>query len=240
MKPKTFPKICLWFLIALLLACSGLTGGAALFINLNFESGNFPDIPNGQFGTNEPVAKALPGWSAFIGVHPITEILHNNGTLGDPSVAIYGPTNFSGSVISGRLSLALFAGVNESTPPDDVGASISQTAVIPSGSLSILFKTTSASSTFGLFASGNSLSLVPVFATNLYTIYGADISPYANQNTELKSTVPFVPFPGNGMILDDISFSTNPIPEPSTVGLVALAGFLWLGFEHRRRAIPRC
>jgi hypothetical protein len=66
-----------------------------------------------------------------------------------------------------------------------------------------------------------------------YTVWGADISSYAGQTGQLLfTTIADIPFASGGL-LDNIQFSSIPIPEPGVVGLLGLGGlsFLW----HRRK-----
>ena len=61
-----------------------------------------------------------------------------------------------------------------------------------------------------------------------YTVFGGDISSFANQAGELL-------FQGGGL-LDAVQFSNVPIPEPSVFGLSSLGGLLlgWRGLGRRR------
>ncbi len=75
------------------------------------------------------------------------------------------------------------------------------------------------------------LSFVVIGSTANYTIYGADISAFADQTGQLLFTLP--PYVGNAE-LDNIQFSDQPIPEPSVVGLFALGGLLF-GLRRKRK-----
>jgi hypothetical protein len=65
-------------------------------------------------------------------------------------------------------------------------------------------------------------------------MYGGNIpSDLAGQSEQLTFLAP--PETGNnGWIIDDIQFSTNPIPEPGTCALI-LCGALLFGFSRWRR-----
>ena len=67
-----------------------------------------------------------------------------------------------------------------------------------------------------------------VFGTGLLS-FGGDISSFAGQSGELR-------FQGGGW-LDDIQFSTQPVPEPSRLAFVALglAAFGACHIRHQRR-----
>jgi len=68
-------------------------------------------------------------------------------------------------------------------------------------------------------------------ATANYTVFGADISAYAGQTGELLFTAPWQGEPGqsgfeeDGMV-DNIQFSSSPIPEPNEFSLVGLGALL--------------
>jgi hypothetical protein len=64
-----------------------------------------------------------------------------------------------------------------------------------------------------------------------YDIYTADISAYAGQTGQLLFTVP--PYV-NSAILDNIQFSSSPVPEPAALALAALGAGL-LGCLRRRQ-----
>ena len=78
---------------------------------------------------------------------------------------------------------------------------------------------------------------MPLLVTSQYTLYGADITPYAGQSTELKFSAVFIPFTDNYQTLDNISFSSDPVPEPAVLELlvVAGAGLLWHLRGRKRR-----
>jgi len=71
---------------------------------------------------------------------------------------------------------------------------------------------------------GIGLALLQDLGNNRY-IWGADISPFAGQTGTLG-------FFGAGY-LDNIQFSSEPIPEPGIVGLIVL-GDLLLGWRWQR------
>jgi hypothetical protein len=63
-------------------------------------------------------------------------------------------------------------------------------------------------------------------------VYGANIAPYAGQTGQLEFTATFY----NWVELDDISFSTTAIPEPSPLALTGVGGLL---FALYRRFAPK-
>jgi hypothetical protein len=66
------------------------------------------------------------------------------------------------------------------------------------------------------------------------TVYGANISEWAGQTGQLEFTADF-----NGsynyVVLDDITFSTQAVPEPNTVDLTCLAVAM-VGLEAWRKS----
>ncbi len=72
-----------------------------------------------------------------------------------------------------------------------------------------------------------------VISTELnYTLYGGNISTFAGQVEQLTFTAPN----GNNNFweIDDIQFSSSPVPEPSELALGAF-GTLLLGFRRWKR-----
>ena len=74
------------------------------------------------------------------------------------------------------------------------------------------------------------LNFVVTGSTANYNVYTADISAYAGQTGLLLFTETAY---GNSA-LDNIQFSTTPVPEPSTLALGAL-GALLLGFRRWKK-----
>jgi hypothetical protein len=79
--------------------------------------------------------------------------------------------------------------------------------------------------------------MIPVLNFPTYTVYEANISPYAGEIAQLSITAPPTGQP-NGVGVDNILFSTNPIPEPGTLALGA-AGALLLGLTRLLKTPPR-
>ena len=190
------------------------------FLNLDFEQTSLP--PNGPPGTVSTTS-GLPGWEVSIGGVPQSTILYNNATLGDSSVAILGKGNSVNAVIDGNFSVALTGGAypGDSSIPAD--AAISQTGLVPSNARSILFASYSRGNGFpnlSLTLNGQSVDLTLVSTSSNYSLYGADVSPFAGKSANLTIAAPSNYPLGFGVFgLDDISFSPNTIPEPSVLCL---------------------
>ena len=68
-----------------------------------------------------------------------------------------------------------------------------------------------------------------------YTVYGVNVTPYEGQSGQLE----FTAFGGNApsqIELDDISFSTQAVPEPNPLALTGVGALL---FALYRRFAPK-
>ena len=147
-------------------------------------------------------------------------MLHNNVSLGGAVVAIYGPQWFPSEVLEGNYTVSLMPSIFG--PPTTTA--IGQTGRIPQSAASVTFYGTVA---YTLTFAGQPIPLVTLGSTSTYTIFGGDISAFANQTGELR-------FQGVGL-LDAIQFSTQSIPEPGVFALFALGAVLLGGRVLRRR-----
>jgi hypothetical protein len=207
------------------------------FENLNFEEASIVPISGQQFAIT--VANALPDWTVDYGNVQQTQIYYNAPSAGGTQVTLFasGYPGSASTVIDGSFSVVLQAGLFNGLP---TAASISQTGQVPSGTQSLLFDSVS-----GGFSSeqppevliGNDLlTLFPVGSgqgvSTSYTIYGANISAWADQTEQLTFSAPAGDF-----IIDEISFSpTAVIPEPSPLVLSGIGGIL---FALYRRFAPK-
>jgi len=106
-------------------------------------------------------------------------------------------------------------------------ASLEQTGTIPSAAESMVFWA-NISGSLDVSFDGQMLSLVDVSNAVNYTVYAADISSFAGETGQLLFTAPVQ----TETELDNIQFSTSPIPEPSEAALLSSASVL---FAWRRR-----
>jgi hypothetical protein len=212
---------------------------AQSFVNLNFESASVPPSGPEPYPNSVSIVSALPGWSAYLGTQQITQVGYNDPPNSTASVTLIGPTwnsadtgaSLGVGIIDGNYSVDLQTGANPlNGTPQTINASIEQYGMVPGTAESLLF---AAAETTPLSVSFNGNILSPValssgmFSANgvYYTLYAANISPWAGQKGELEFTADF-----NGsfnyVVLDDISFSPNAVPEPSIVALTAMGGLL--------------
>src|ERR1035438_9864759 len=110
------------------------------FQNLDFESANLSPIPPRQYGGFVPVTDALPGWSGYIGTNQVTTVLHNAVSLGLATIIIEGPDWSFGGILEGQYTLVLQPGDDPFGGYQLLGASISQSGVVPGNAQSLQFK----------------------------------------------------------------------------------------------------
>jgi hypothetical protein len=196
------------------------------FQNLNFENATLPAIPPG--GGFEPSSNAIPGWTGYLGENQTTSILHNDVTIGSANISILGPNYFPDNIIAGQYTVVLQSGASG---PEYVlvDASIAQMGSVPTNALSLQFLI-QATSSFSVSFAGNSLPVSVLSTAPNYRKYGADISQYSGQTGELRFTALSSQF--TSLFLDSIAFSSQAVPEPSTLGLFTL-GSLVLGWRLR-------
>src|SRR6266540_7524686 len=61
------------------------------FINPDFELAAVPNLPPNQSGGFVSISAAMPGWNAYVGTTHITNVLHNDYSLGGSIPSILGP-----------------------------------------------------------------------------------------------------------------------------------------------------
>ena len=198
------------------------------FQNLDFESANL----SGSLPGGVPITNALPGWQGYLGGNQTYIIIYDTLSLGAAAISVHDSAS-SKPPIQGSYSVILQPQFNPNNEPGRDSAAIAQSGQIPDGSLSVQFY--SGSESMQATFNGQNIPLTQLGATGSYLILGGDISSFAGQTGELRFTMPSVAFSYNIPYLDNIMFSTQPVPEPSTLGLLAL-GALFLGWQLRREA----
>lgn len=217
-----------------LLWASGYSAFAQDFINLDFEDAVIVPDPSSPFYPSAINASdALPGWTAPSSVGP-NDVLYNTVTLGSPTVAILGTGGFP-PALDGNFSIYLYGRAGYST-----GASISQTGLVPVNTSSILFiaQSTIPSSGGGpllVSLGGQSISYSAISTGPNYTTYAGNIPPGLAGKSE-QLTISASSGVNNFWEVDDIEFSTAPVPEPNSFGLFALGG-LFVAWRHWRGSV---
>lgn len=223
---KTWPTI----LLALLAACqNGLAQG---FVNLNFESATIAPTPVGGATYPADPTQCFPGW--IVGGSG-TVVSYNDLSLGAPAVDLMGP-NFPNAVgytpLQGSYSVLLQYFNIAGGPP-----TLSQTAVVPSGTQSINFlvpsgQNVAASTAAVVTMNGVNIPLVPITGDRV----AGNVSAFAGDEAQLTfSTINSDVW----IYFDDIQFSTQAVPEPGALGLSALGGGVLLAWRHRRKILPQ-
>lgn len=194
--------------LILFLSARCFTGQATPFINLDFERAI---IPSGtQFIDSIPVGQAIPGWQS-----PYTGVIYDGLSIGGPLLSIEDGKGQSLLPLSDSYSVLLNGGGTASV-------SISQTGRVPDGTSSLQFEAQSYGYPFSVSMGGQTLTPVVLSSSAAYSIYGADISSFSGQTATLTFTsLPYDTPPPAFLLLDNISFSPNPIPEPSSLLLLA-------------------
>ena len=210
-------------LVSALLIVGGQYGQCqGTFANLDFENALLPLIPDA--GSLIPITDALPEWTAYINGNPIGQVMYNGIYLSYPTVALIDSrARYFPPPIQGNYSVYL-----KST--SDIGfisAAVGQTAQIPSGALSLSFLIGD-NAGFGVSFGSQVIPLVQFGTSGNNIIMAGDISMFAGQTGELR-------FVGTGLF-DDIQFSNQPIPEPSTYCLFGLGAVL-LGWRFLRKRV---
>ena len=187
------------------------------FINLDFESARFTPHPNG--GSFVYASNAIAGWTPYLGGIAKDYVAYNDASLGGALITIDDTNNFQGyTPVEGKYFSILFG----ASSAGHASASIGQTGQVPLSSQSILFW----SFIFGslnVSFNGNPLSFATTgFTSNNYTLYQADISPYAGQIGELLFSAPF----NTAAIIDNIQFSITAVPEPGALALAIVGAAL--------------
>jgi len=221
-------------IISLALAFFGFCRGHSQgFVNLNFEYANVSAYGTGSF--NASITDLLPGWTAYLNGSQSTQMSFNLFALDATDVTLLGTNANSYQPISGNYSLLLQGG---DVPPHGIGATISQTGLVPFSAQSLLFRTQPGTGPLLVSLGGQALAIFPFSTGANYTLYGADISAFAGLIEALTFTAVLginvtLPNPNNWN-LDNIQFSSSPVPEPSAFYLSSLGG---LFFAWRRRKI---
>ncbi len=198
------------FVAALLVIVNqaGLSQGS--FVNLDFEHPVLPLITIG--GNRVAIENGLPGWTGYLGGIPVDWAFHDTVSIGGAAISLH-------DLDSNRLPLdgSYSVLIQPSTAGPLTIPAIAQSGLIPQDAMSLTFFASPAYRFETTFA-GMNIPLFEIGATDRYVILAGDLSQFAGQMGELR-------FQGSGF-LDNIQFSSQPIPEPGTLALFGLGGLL--------------
>ncbi|HVU07400.1 MAG TPA: hypothetical protein VHG89_02525 [Verrucomicrobiae bacterium] len=187
------------------------------FVNLDFEQAN---VSGYSPGDSVPASDAIPGWTAYTNGAVLENITYDTGF----GVAIEG-TN--GITVQGY---SIHLAGSKAQP-----AAIGQVGAIPITAQSLIFD--------GIFFytgadtvsfNGQALTVQVIGQTSSYNVYGADISAFAGQTGQLLFTDTILPS-ALGDRIDNIQFSSSPIPEPSASWLVLIGSGIFFYVRHNRK-----
>ncbi|HEY5044113.1 MAG TPA: PEP-CTERM sorting domain-containing protein [Verrucomicrobiae bacterium] len=217
---KTWVQI----LIAMFLLCR--SGQAQGFINLDFEFAKIIPLVGGPYYPYSiAVTNALPGWTVYEAGNQVTQITYNDPTVGSAWATLWA-TN--GVQISGKFSVVLTGSIGGT-----FAASISQTGLVPVSAYSLLFETQRGPGPLVVSLGGQNIPFFALSTGANYTLYGGDISAFAGQVEQLTFSASGYSQQLSYWNIDNIQFSSSPVPEPSALALSALGGLILAGLARR-------
>lgn len=224
-------------LIILFVALAGFAVASAKdFENLNFDEGGIPPVSINDGA--QPIGTLLPGWTAQMGAHELTEVYFGYQLANNGSVTV-SPQDRRSSIFEGRYGVLLQGGAEYPSTAPVVAASISQFGLIPVGTKSLLFRADIGSPT-EVRINGQVSPLFGVENVPLTTVYGVDVSRFAGQEVELSFVNYSLPDRPGAVFFDSLRFSsTVTVPEPSTWALLGTGSLALLWAARRRDTLGR-
>jgi hypothetical protein len=199
-------------IFALLFLLAGIIPSASgqVFTNLDFEQAVV--VVHDPFFGFLDWNLAVPGWGHLNS--PDTSIVYyrNPHTGVTPYYLLVDSQSHPNSLLAGNYSLEMANGLLGSPPAIYTQAFISQTGAIPGDARSIRLLGTGP---IDVFVGGASVPMLLLGGNE----YAGDISAYAGTTAEVR----IVNAAMNGaspLVVDNITFSAIPLPEPSTLVLV--------------------
>jgi hypothetical protein len=225
------------FLLALFL---GNTAYPAQFINLDFESVILPlPEPDPLEGT-VPAELAVPGWQVPVIGCQSDAVLYNSFYLSLAGVSLYSRSYDPFDVIQGNFSVLLYSGL-VCPLPTGADATIAQTGLVPYYARSLEIKVSRFPVPFSVMLGGESISMMQMSTGPNFLLFAGDISAHAGLEQELRITVPYVGTAPRGqaysVLIDDIVFSRNLIPEPRAWALGGMAVLIYASRRLLRKVI---
>jgi hypothetical protein len=191
------------------------------FQNLNFEAASVAGYTTGSL---MPVTQAFPNWQVLYGAVQTSQVYYDGLNLGGPVVSIVDSQNGNGyGPIQGNYSALLF----NATPTGS--ETLSQTGALPYGTTGLQLYANEQSGSFTVTLDGQTISMTPLQAFSGYTEYSGNLSAFSSlwgQETTLSISESAAPG-GDSLLLDNIAFTTNTVPEPNPLALTALGGILF-------------
>jgi len=212
--------------------------GNGTFQDLDFESPSGTPVQGSSFVS---LASLFPGWTGLLGPYVTTQAAYNGQSTGGDIISLVGPP--SGQIfppLDGKYSALLEGGIIPFEPPVSASASLSQTGLVPDGAQSLQMKILPIGNSTGFAVSlgGQNIPMVPLSSTPAYTLYAGSIVGFAGKSENLTISASAPPILGNEnwVEFDDITFSSQLVPEPSTAALEMAGLGLGLLLHRRQRA----
>ena len=208
------------------------------FVNLDFNSAQLSAYGTGP--AYVPASNAIPGWTGYLGTDQQGTMLYNSLSSGDGNLSIVGTNQpsfvYAAPIPGNNYTVVLQPGPDRnSSSLESVNASIVQTGLIPANAQSILF-TALDFQALQVTIAGQVIPIIEIGSIDGgYPRCGGNISAFAGQVAELAFTdlTDGTELSDSEAELAGISFSSSPIPEPGTLGLLASGG-LFIGWRWRR------
>jgi hypothetical protein len=181
-----------------------------------------------------PASSAMPFWTVYLGTNQYPDVDYNRLSFGSADVGILGNDYKYATTIPGHYTAFLLAGTY-GLPL--VSAAIAQTGQIPPDAMSLLFVANGspANDNWNVTIGGQTIPVTQLSqASPGYYLFGANISQFAGQTEELRFTAN-VGIGLGSLFFGEIQFSSSPVPEPSSAGLLLFGSILCGRFIWRRQ-----
>jgi hypothetical protein len=192
------------------------------FLNLNFESAYNLPYPTNEVPLSVSATNALPDWTAYNGSPPIGSILTSFYYVSNNFPGSSSPVELEGGslALSGDFSIGLYG-----------SSYISQTGLVPTNAESLEFEASSYAF-LTVTLGGQNLSYSILSKNADYFVFGANVPAALDGQMETLT------FGVQQAVteLDNIEFSTLPVPEPGESALCGVGAILFLFGRRKKRA----